>query len=73
MLKYNLAEYGDNYAKTLVILGQYYEDESSHNMTDPRSFEFKSRFLNNTDNTGTVNVEIAAPLRYLSKFWRNCV
>ena len=44
MLMYNLTEYSDNYAKTLVILGQCYKDESSHNMTGPRSFEFKSRF-----------------------------
>ena len=40
-------------------------------MTDFESFEFKSRFTNNTNNAGTANVEIVVPLNYLSNFYRN--
>ena len=40
------------------------------NTADFNSFKFKSRFISNTDNTGTINVEIAVPLKYLSNFWR---
>ena len=31
---------------------------------------FKSSFTNNKGNTGTLNLEIAAPLKYLSNIWR---
>ena len=42
----------------------------NHNIKIPNSFKFKSRFLNNTNNAGTVNVEIALPLKYLRNFCR---
>ena len=31
---------------------------------------FESSFTNNKGNTGTLNLEIAAPLKYLSNIWR---
>ena len=39
-------------------------------ITDSGSFKFKSKFLHNTNNSGIINVKIAAPLKYLSNFWR---
>ena len=38
-------------------------------ITESESFKFKSRFLNNTNNAGTINVEVTVPLKYLSNFW----
>ena len=40
-------------------------------MTDYESFKFKSRLSNNTNNDGTVNVEILVPVKYLSNFWKS--
>ena len=34
-------------------------------ITDSKSFKYKSRFRNNADNDGTVDVDIAVPLKYL--------
>ena len=45
-------------------------DEWDDNTADSNSFQFKSRLLNNTDGTGTVNVEISIPLKYLTTFSR---
>ena len=38
------------------------------NLTD--SFNFKAKITGQTGDNGTKNVEIMAPLRYLSNFWR---
>ena len=38
-------------------------------ITDSIFFKFKSRFLNNTDDTGTVDVESIVLLKYLNNFW----
>ena len=69
-LVYNLIEYGNSYSKPSGSLRQYYKDEPDYNITDSNSFEFQSRFLHNTDNTGTVNVETAVPLKYVANCWR---
>ena len=45
-------------------------DKVNHNMVDSKSFKFKSRHANDTDNIGTVNIEITVRLIYLSNFWR---
>ena len=37
-------------------------------MRDSVSFKFKSRFLNKTNNSVNINVEIPAPLKYLNNF-----
>ena len=59
------------YSKTSVCLWQYYTDERSNPITAVKSFTFKSGLLNNTNNIGTVNVEIPVPLKYLSNFWKD--
>ena len=43
-------------------------DKVNHNMVDSKSFKFKSRHANYTDNIGTVNIEITGRLIYLSNF-----
>ena len=48
---YNLIEYSDNYSKTFRFLYQFYGDDPIDLITDSESFKFKSRFLNNTNNT----------------------
>ena len=70
MPMYNLIEYCNNYPKTLESLWQYCKEESFDNITDSKSFKFKSKFLNKIDNTGTVNVEITISFNYLRNFWR---
>ena len=69
MPMYNLIEYSNNYSNTSESLWQYYREELYDNITYSNPFKFKSRVLNNTDNTGTVNVEMTAPVKYLSNFW----
>ena len=40
-------------------------------MADSKSFKFKSKLLNNTDNGGIINAKIAVPLKCLNNFWKN--
>ena len=60
----------DNYAKTCGRLCKYCKDELDNNITNSNSFKFKSSFLNNAKNTGTLYVEIELPLKFFSIFWR---
>ena len=55
---YNSIEYSKNYAKTLASLWQYCRDEPDGNITDSKSFEFKSIITDNTNNAGISNVKI---------------
>ena len=69
----NLIEYSDNYAKTTGSSWQYFRDESVDDDDTEYSKSFKSRVkitgkTPNDDNEK--NVEIMAPLKYLSNFWR---
>ena len=80
MPMYNLIEYSDNYSKTSGSLWQYCKDIpaadnnnpiinfAENNFTD--SFNFKVKITGQTGDVGTKNVEIMAPLKYLSNFWR---
>ena len=80
MPMYNLIEYSDNYAKTTGSLWQYCKDIparnnnnqilnfAANNLTD--SSNFKVKFTGQTDDDGTIDVEIMVPLKYLSNFWR---
>ena len=79
MPMYNLIEYSNNYAKATGSLWQYCKDILArnnneitvfrrNNLTD--SFNFKAKITGKTDDDGTKNVEIMAPLKYLSNFWR---
>ena len=62
---YNLIEYSNNYAETSGSLWQCYRNEPADNITESKIFKFKSRFIDKTDATSTVNVKIVVPLKYL--------
>ena len=78
---YNLIEYSDNYSKTSGSLWQYCKDLSAvnnngnivdfngTNATDP--FNLKKKLTGQTNNNERIDsVEIMAPWKYLSNFWR---
>ena len=78
MPMYNLIEYSNNYSKISGSLWQYCKDIPAidnnnaivnfdeNNLTD--SFNFKAKITGQTGDNGTKNVEIMAPLKYLSNF-----
>ena len=76
MPMYNSIEYNDNYSKT-SSLWQYHRDERALNDAgapvnfpgNSASFKFKQKITASTGDDGTKNVEIMAPLKYLSNFW----
>ena len=71
MPMYNLLEHSDNYAKTSASLWQYCKDETEvDDITNSKSFKFKSSITDNPNNDGIANVKIVVPLKYLSNFWR---
>ena len=50
---------------------QYYRDDPNHNLADSESFKCKTKITGKTHNNGDEkDVEIMAPLKYLSNFWR---
>ena len=66
---HNLIEYIDNYSKTSGSLWQYYRDEPNNNLKDSESFNSKLKITGKTpDDRITKDVEIIAPLKYLSVF-----
>ena len=78
---YNLMEQSDNYSKTSGSLWQYCKDIpaindngdivnfDANNATD--SFNSKAKITGQTNDDGKANgVEIMAPLKYLSNFWK---
>ena len=78
----NLVEYCDNYSDTSGSLWQFYKDEQNMKNRNPAnvtaanssSFKYKSSFfkqLTDSDNGVFKNFKIAAPLKYLSNFWRS--
>ena len=67
---YNIIKYSDNYWKTYWSLYQFCRNGPKSIVTDSESFKFKSRFLTKTNDIGTINVEIAVPLKYLNNFWK---
>ena len=71
MLMYNLIEYSDNYAKTSGSLWQYHRDVPNDNLENSESFNLKIKIAGKIPNNGNEkNVEIIAPVRYLSNFCR---
>ena len=69
---YNLIHYSDNYSKISGSMWQYYRDEPNDNLADFESFKFKIKITGKTRASGNEkNVEIMAPLKYLSKFLKN--
>ena len=77
---YNLIEDSDNYSKTSGSLWQWFKetptvnnngnivDFNGANATD--SFNFKTKITGQTNNAGTIDVELMIPLKYLSNFLR---
>ena len=80
VVMHNLIEYSENYLKTSGSLWQYCRDESAlvdNTITDfnaanatTDSFKIKEKMTGQTGNSGTKNVEIMVPLKFLSNFWR---
>ena len=71
MSMYNLIEYTDNYSKSSGDLWQYYKDEANDNLEDSEFLKSKVNITENTPAGGNIkDVEITAPLKYLSNFWR---
>ena len=79
---YNLIEYSDNYSDTSRSLWQFKRDEQGMNngnsidtnSDNSSSFKYQLSFfkaLPAADNGVFKNVKIAAPLKYLSNFWRS--
>ena len=81
MPMYNLLEYSKNYRKTIGSLYNYYRDELSNDannnnfnnikVVNSNTFKYKNKIINNTNNAGTKNIELAIPLKYLGNFWRS--
>ena len=81
MPMYNLLEYSKNYRKTIGSLYNYDRDELSDNADDnnlsnikvvnSNTFKYKNNIINNTNNAGTKDIELALPLKYLGNFWRS--
>ena len=77
MPMYNLIEYSDNYSDTSESLWYLKRDEIDNNANvtndnNALSFKYKASLIGNTVNDRTKNgIEIAAPLKYLSNFWRS--
>ena len=81
MPMYNLLEYSKNYRKTIGSLYNYYRDDLSDDTDDTKfsntkivnsnTFKYKNKIINNTNNPGTKDVELAIPLKYLGNFWRS--
>ena len=78
---YNLIEYSDAYLKTSGSLWKYYRDEPAiddnvgvidlpGDNNNSKSFKFKQQITGKTGNSGTKDVEIMVPLKYLNNFWR---
>ena len=80
MPMYNSLEYSKNYRKTIGSLYNYYRDELSDDADDDnfnnievvnsKTFKYKNKIINNTNNAGTKDIELAIPLKYLGNFRR---
>ena len=70
IVTYDLKEYSDNCSKTLRSLYQFCRNKPHATITDFELFKFKWRFLDNTNNAGIINAEIAVLSKYLNNIWR---
>ena len=69
MPMHNLIEYSDNCSKTSESLWQYYKNDPNDNLTDSELITSQIKLSGNTPADGnTKDVEIIAPLKYLSNF-----
>ena len=68
---FNLIEHIDNYEKTSGSLWGCHTDIPIDYIANSESFKLKERKTGRTPADGsTKNVELVAPLKYLSNFWR---
>ena len=68
---YKLIKHSENYSKIIEHLWQYYRAEANSPTTCFESFKCETKITRNTPADGnTKDVEIAAPLKYLSNFCR---
>ena len=63
---YNLIKHSDNYSKISGILYEFCRDEPNDDITESKSFKFKWKFLDNTNNSGVTDAKIVVLLKYLS-------
>ena len=80
MPMYNLLEYSQNYRKTIGSLYNYYRDELSDDadnnqfnnikVVNSNTFKYKNKIIDNANNAGTKDIELAIALKYLGNFWR---
>ena len=82
MPMYILLEYSKNYIKAIGSLYNYYRDELSDDanpdgnqfndikVVNSNTFKYKNKIIDNTNNQGTKDIELAIPLKYLGNFWR---
>ena len=78
---YNLIKYSKNYRKTAGSLRNYYRDEPNsdavgninYSIKDSKSFDYKTSIPGKLagNNVKKDDIQIFAPLKYLSNFWRN--
>ena len=71
-----MIEYSDNYSDSSASLWGFKRDDVAYNANvtnddNPPSFKYKANLINNTEENGTKNEVKAAPLIYLSNFWRS--
>ena len=62
MPMYNLIKFTNNHSKTSGSLRQCCRDEPNNVITEPQLYKYKPKFLNNTNNGGTINGKIIVPL-----------
>ena len=77
---YNVRDYSNNYSKISGSLRKYYKDEpvltNAGVITDfigndtNDSFNFKEKITGQIGGSGTKDIEIMVPFKYLSNFWR---
>ena len=78
---YNLIKYSKNYRKIAGSLRNYYRDEPNsdavgninYSIKDSKSFDYKTSIAGKLagNNVKKDDIQIFAPLKYLSNFWRN--
>ena len=71
---YNLNESSNNYSKTSGSLRNYYRAEPNKGVGEHDinySIDYKASITGKFENNDTTkDVQIAVPLKYLSRFWR---
>ena len=80
MPMYNLVVYVNNYSKASGSLWKYYRDEPAltnagaianfHAVDNSASLKINKKITGKSADSGTKDIEIMVPLKYLSNFWR---